>query len=107
IVSEPLLPPWPGALAPPTPAVATTTMSPISIAPSVRPGNRTRALIIAGSFLLGPVHSLPRRARRHSRRGCDLRDRVVDAAPRAPTAIPAAARRRAGDRRPRPARPRG
>src|SRR5437763_6158528 len=81
IVSEPLLPPWPGALAPPTPAVATTTMSPISIAPSVRPGNRTRALIIAGSFLLGPVHSLPRRARRHSRRGCDLRDRVFDAAP--------------------------
>src|SRR6266516_172785 len=93
IVSEPLLPPWPGALAPLNPAVATTSMSPISIAPRARPGNRTRALIIPSSFLLGPVHSLRRRARRHGRRGCDLRDRGFDAAPGTRTHTKAAGHR--------------
>src|SRR2546421_9897944 len=79
IVSEPLLPPWLG-LAPLNAGAAMTSVSPISMAPSVRPGNRIRTLIIARSFLLGPVLCLPRRARRRGRRGCDLRHRVFDAA---------------------------
>src|SRR2546421_12299263 len=58
IVSEPLLPPWLG-LALLNAGAAKTSVSPISIAPSARPGNRTRALIIPSSFLLGPRALLP------------------------------------------------
>src|SRR5438128_9471284 len=92
IVSEPLLPPWLG-LAPLNAGAATTSVSPISIAPSARPGNRTRALIIPVPFCWDPVHCLPRRARRRGRRRCDLRHRVFDAAPRTRTHTKAARHR--------------